>query len=117
MPHTVDTGEANLSLDDGQSLSGQDDYIELDTSTATDIRVYVDNSTTGTKAATYDLSVETFKHGNVDDWMHEHSTTGTQNLEHQFDAPSNKVRIDVTNSSSTNNKTYRIWAESQKLRK
>lgn len=112
MPHTVDTGEADLSLDDGQSLSGQSSYIELDTQTAEDLRLYIDDGATGNKPAQYDLQIDTYKHGQIDDWMFDDEHTGEQARSWSLPAPTNKVRIDVTNASGNDNKQYRIWAES-----
>jgi len=111
MPHAADTGEADLSLDDTQSLSGQDSHIEVETSQASEVMVYVDNGS-NSDAKTYDIQAERRVEKSIDDWMQHTKTAGSTARRHTFDAPGNTVRIDVTNTSGTNGNQYRVYAES-----
>lgn len=107
-----DADDIQITLDNGQSLSSQDDYLYVQTHNADTIVVYIDDGTTGSTPAEYDMIIETRNERSINDWMFDNEFSAQTARSFSLPAPSNQTRIDVTNVSGTNGEDYRIYAES-----
>lgn len=115
MANTNDTTSDTVTLDSGQSVSGvrTDGAFTIDTTQCDELLIYIDNGSTGGTPATYDMQVDVYKYGNVDDWMFDNIFTGETARSWSIPASGPEMRIDITNANGTNGETYRIFVESR----
>jgi len=108
-----DSASFNGSIGNGSTLSGTSSYLEIDTSRADRVYVWIDDGSTGTQAGTYDLVLDAQKNAShfTDDWMRDYSATGVQDYTHDVRATGRKFRLDLTNQSGSSG-NYRIFIES-----
>lgn len=111
-----DTDSAVVTLDDGQSVSEQheDGHLELDTSSCDEIRIYIDDGTTGVEPASYDLQIDKYVAVDIDDWMYDDNYTDEVARSWSLPSPSARTRIDITNVSGIAGATYRIYTETRR---
>lgn len=112
MPLTADGDSANVSLDDGQSISGQrtDGWLEFESANADEIHLHIDDGTTGNQPSQYTLTIQAYKPQH-DDWMFDDEYTAETTRSWSLPAVNTKMRIDVTNTSGSAGQTYRVAVE------
>lgn len=101
---TKDENAWEGSLDDGQS-----ETLTLQTSAADDLKILVDNGTTGSSASSYDLIVRKLVTLHDDEMVYV-SKSGVTDLFHEIPALSSTVEVEIMNSSGTNGQNYRVDA-------
>lgn len=110
-----DSAQTSVTLDDGQTLSGQDAYLEVATQKADVVKIFIDDGTAGNTPATYDIQGDERKQNQnfTEEWLFERHLTGRTDRRLTFENIGNdRYRINVTDQSGGSNNTYRIFMES-----
>ena len=112
MGYTEDIVSDTVTLDSGQTVSGQraDGHFEVSTERADTLLVYIDDGTTGNQPAQYTITHEVEKHGA---WRFDQDATGETARAWRLDVSGPRWRIDLENTSGTNGQTYRVVVESR----
>lgn len=85
---------------EGSIGSGSSETIEVDTSRASEVVLYVDDGTTGSAPASYSLSVDAY-HSEVSDYLRQHTVSSTTDLFDSFPSNGSSVRITLTDESAS----------------
>lgn len=110
-----DSAQTSVTLDDGQTLNGQDSYLEVATTKSDTIKVFIDDGTSGNAPTTYDLQGDERKENQnfSEEWLFEREVTGRTDRRLTFENIGNdRYRINVTDQSGGSGNTYRIFLES-----
>lgn len=112
--YTEDTAATTITLMDGESLSGQADYLEVQTADADRVTVYIDNSTVGGDPETHDLHLDAyFDNAAVTGWRRDVEETGRTGHKVTVEPAGERLRLDlVCQSGLTTGTDYRIYVES-----
>lgn len=111
-----DHAEREVTLDDGQSFSGQDDFVQVETEKADVIKIFIDDGTAGNQPETYDLQGDEHKAGSniaTDEFKFERQLTTRQDRRLTFEnIAGDQYRVDLTDQSGGSGNTYRVLVES-----
>lgn len=110
-----DSAQTQITLDDGQTLSGQDSYLTVNTQKSDTIKIFIDDGTSGNTPASYDITGEE-EQSNQNfsaEFLFERELTGRTDRRFTFENISgSRYRIDLTDQSGGTGDTFRIFMES-----
>lgn len=92
--------EVDSDTVDTEITSGGSATLEVKTSRARDVVVYVDDGTTGGTPASYSLTVDA-EHDEYNDYHRQESITSGTNNYHEFPANGRNMQVTITDTSST----------------
>lgn len=110
-----DSAQTSVTLDDGQTLQGQQSYLTINTQKSDTIKIFIDDGTAGNTPATYDLTgyEEQSNQSFTAEFLFERSLSSRTDRRLTFENISgNQYRIDLTDQSGGSNNTFRIFMES-----
>ena len=92
--------ELDSTTFDEEITSGGSTELEVDTSRAQDIVVYVDDGTTGGSPASYSMTIDA-NHTEFDDYHRQEQVTSGTDLYHRYDANGNTMKVTITDESAS----------------